>query len=67
MHHMVFDNEGDLGLSMETTNNEFHSGLKGFHGDDLNFLMTLSSSLIPLPDVWVIGSRSLYSCETCFP
>ena len=45
MHHMVFDNEGDLGLSMETTNNEFYSGLKGFHGDDLNFLMTLSSCL----------------------
>ena len=42
---MVFDNEGDIGLSMETTNNEFHSGLKGFHGDDLNFLMTLSSCL----------------------
>jgi hypothetical protein len=47
MHHMVFHNEGDLGLSLETTNNEFHSGLKGFHGDgcDLNFLMTLSSCL----------------------
>ncbi len=61
MDHEIFNNKRVLRLSRETTSNGFHSGVKGFHNDEYD--MILSSNAYPIGS---LGYDDLDS-EECQP